>query len=91
MFHKIDRDGSQTISRAELHALIAGITFETVGFDRRDAVKHLMHEFETTSNGMVVEEEFVQGMKRWINIAKGCNPGAYGSKWIDEYHEVYKL
>jgi len=89
LFHKIDMDESRSLSRAELHALIVGINFDEVEFDRTDAVDKVMADFDTSRNAIVEEEEFVQGMKKWLNEAKRHMPmgGAFSSKF-NEYHEV---
>uniref|UniRef100_A0A0E0JFI0 EF-hand domain-containing protein n=1 Tax=Oryza punctata TaxID=4537 RepID=A0A0E0JFI0_ORYPU len=88
LFHKIDMDQSQTLSRAELHALIIGINFEEVDFDKNDAVDKIMDDFDTSGNDIVEEAEFVAGMKRWLNEAKRSVPtsGAYSNKFITDYH-----
>lgn len=90
LFHKIDMDESRTLSRSELHALIVGINFEELDFDRMDAVNKVMDDFDTSRNDIVEEEEFVQGMKKWLNEAKRSVPvgGAFSSKFINEYHAV---
>jgi Ca2+-binding EF-hand superfamily protein len=92
LFHKIDMDESRSLSRAELHALIIGINFEEVEFDRTDAVDKVMADFDTSRNDIVEEEEFVQGMKKWLNEFKRNMPagGAFSSKF-NEYHEVICL
>jgi Ca2+/H+ antiporter len=89
LFHKIDLDKSRTLSQAELHALIVGINFEEVDFDRMDAVEKVMDDFDTSRNDAVEEEEFVQGMKKWLNEAKRSVPasGAFSNKFINEFHE----
>ncbi|KAF0924819.1 hypothetical protein E2562_014924 [Oryza meyeriana var. granulata] len=88
LFHKIDMDQSQTLSRAELHALLVGINFEEVDFDKEDAVEKIMDDFDTSGNDIVEEAEFVAGMKRWLNEAKRSVPtsGAYSNKFITDYH-----
>uniref|UniRef100_A0A0D9UY83 EF-hand domain-containing protein n=1 Tax=Leersia perrieri TaxID=77586 RepID=A0A0D9UY83_9ORYZ len=88
LFHKIDMDHSETLSRAELHALIVGINFEEIDFDKEDAVDKIMDDFDTSGNEIVEEAEFVAGMKRWLNEAKRTVPasGAYSNKFISDYH-----
>jgi hypothetical protein len=90
LFRKIDMDESRSLSRAELHALIVGINFEEVDFDRTDAVDKVMDDFDTSRNDVVEEEEFVQGMRKWLDEARRSVPvgGAFSSKFIHEYHEV---
>ncbi|KAL6838815.1 hypothetical protein ACP4OV_031529 [Aristida adscensionis] len=88
LFHKIDMDESRTLSRAELHALIIGINFDEVDFDKEDAVDKIMDDFDTSGNETVEEAEFVEGMKKWLNEAKSTVPasGTFSNKFIDEYH-----
>ncbi|XP_062220515.1 sodium/calcium exchanger NCL1 [Phragmites australis] len=88
LFRKIDMDESGALSRAELHALIVGINFEEVEFDKQDAVVKIMDDFDTSHNDTVEEEEFVQGMKKWLNEAKRSMPasGAFSNKFINDYH-----
>ncbi|KAG2586221.1 sodium/calcium exchanger NCL1 [Panicum virgatum] len=89
LFRKIDIDESRTLSRSELHALIVGINFEELDFDRMDAVNKVMDDFDTSRNDVVEEEEFVQGMKKWLNEAKRSVPasGAFSKKFINDFHE----
>ncbi|KAL6615167.1 hypothetical protein ACP70R_037437 [Stipagrostis hirtigluma subsp. patula] len=88
LFHKIDLDQSHSLYRAELHALIVGINFDEVDFDKADAVDKLMDDFDTSGNQVVEEQEFVEGMKKWLNEAKRTVPagGAFHSMFIDEFH-----
>uniref|UniRef100_A0A453QPK8 EF-hand domain-containing protein n=1 Tax=Aegilops tauschii subsp. strangulata TaxID=200361 RepID=A0A453QPK8_AEGTS len=55
---------------AELHALIIGINFEELDFDKNDAVDKIMDDFDTSGNDTIDEGEFVEGMKIWLNEAK---------------------
>ncbi|XP_006643900.1 sodium/calcium exchanger NCL1 [Oryza brachyantha] len=88
LFHKIDMDQSQTLSRSELHALLVGINFEEIDFDKEDAVDKIMNDFDTSRNTVVEEAEFVEGMKRWLHEAKRSVPGsgAYSTKFMSDYH-----
>ncbi|KAL6597729.1 hypothetical protein ACP70R_046534 [Stipagrostis hirtigluma subsp. patula] len=88
LFHKIDLDQSHTLSRDELYALIVGLNIEEVDFDKEDAVDKVMDDFDTSRDAVVDEQEFVEGMKKWLNEAKRTVPagGAFLSKFIDELH-----
>ena len=83
-------DESGMLSRSELHALLVGINFGDVDFDRVDAVNHVMHELDESRKDMVNQEEFVAGMKRWINKAMISEAAASGDsfKFFRDYHEV---
>ncbi|CAO2199534.1 unnamed protein product [Urochloa humidicola] len=89
LFRKIDMDNSNSLSRSELHALIVGINFDEVDFDRADAIEKVMDDFDTSRNDIVEEEEFVEGMKKWLNEAKRSMPvsGAFSHKFINDFHE----
>ncbi|KAE8795698.1 hypothetical protein D1007_29413 [Hordeum vulgare] len=88
LFHKIDNDDSRNLSRAELHALIIGINFEEIDFDKNDAVDKIMDDFDTSGNDTVEEDEFVAGMKIWLHEAKSkvAASGAYSNKFVNDYH-----
>lgn len=83
-------DQSRSLSRSELHALIVGINFDEVDFDKADAVDKVMDDFDTSRNEVVEEDEFVQGMKKWLDEAKRSVPtgGAFSMKFIDDFHAV---
>ncbi|KAF7106668.1 hypothetical protein CFC21_107386 [Triticum aestivum] len=89
LFYKIDNDDNRDLSRAELHALIIGINFEELDFDKNDAVDKIMDDFDTSGNDTIDEGEFVEGMKIWLNEAKRKvqASGAYTNKFINDYHE----
>ncbi|KAG2594918.1 sodium/calcium exchanger NCL1-like [Panicum virgatum] len=89
LFRKIDIDDSGNLSHSELHALIVGINFEELDFDKMDAVDKVMNDFDTSRNDVLEEDEFVQGMKKWLNEAKRTVPasGAFSNKFINEFHE----
>jgi Ca2+/Na+ antiporter len=88
LFHRIDMDENRTLSRSELHALIVGINFDEVDFDKADAVDKVMGDFDTSHNEVVEEEEFVVGMKKWLEEAKRSMPasGAFSKKFINDFH-----
>ena len=77
------------LSRSELHALLVGINFGDVDFDRVNAVNHVMHELDESRKDMV-NQELVAGMKRWINKAMSSEAAASGDslKFFRDYHEV---
>jgi hypothetical protein len=72
--------------------LIVGINFEDLDFDRKAAVDRVMDDFDTSRNGVVEEQEFVMGMKRWLDKAKISRPaGVFTNKFIDDYYKVLPL
>ncbi|WOL00758.1 hypothetical protein Cni_G09471 [Canna indica] len=88
LFHKLDSDSDESLSRAELRALIIGIQIDEIDLDKEDAVDKIMDEFDTSGNSSVEEDEFVAGISKWLIEAKHSvpNSGAYSKKFMDEFH-----
>ncbi|PKA51638.1 hypothetical protein AXF42_Ash003005 [Apostasia shenzhenica] len=92
LFHKIDLDENNLLSRSELRAFIIGIQFEEIDLDRDDAVDKVMDEFDTSGNASIEEEEFIHGISRWILEAKHsvADSGAYSKKFVHDFHRKTK-
>lgn len=88
LFHKIDLDSNGQVSRAELRALVIGIEFEEVDLDSDDAVEKLMQDFDRSGNDGIEEEEFVEGISKWLNEAKRTvGPShVYSKDFINDFH-----
>ncbi|CAN1249037.1 Sodium/calcium exchanger NCL [Linum perenne] len=71
LFGTVDQDKDNYVSASELKALIIGITFEEVDFDRDDAVSKLMSDFDTSLDAKIDENEFIHGITKWLNEARG--------------------
>lgn len=88
LFHKIDLDSNNLLSVPELRAFIIGIQFEEIDLDKDDAVEKVMGDFDTSRNENVDEEEFVNGISRWIKEARHT-VGASGSisdNFVHDFH-----
>ncbi|GMN54432.1 hypothetical protein TIFTF001_023556 [Ficus carica] len=70
LFQRIDENGDGYLSASELRALVIGIRFEDIDFDKDDAVEKLMTEFDTSQDLRVDMGEFVAGVSKWLNEAK---------------------
>lgn len=70
LFQRIDENGDGYLSASELRALVIGIRFEDIDFDKDDAVEKLMNEFDTSKDLRVDVGEFVAGVSKWLNEAK---------------------
>lgn len=95
MFETIDANKDGHLSAAELKALIIGISFEEIDFDKDDAVGKLLQDFDKTLDEQVDEEEFVRGIKHWLIQAMGGAPsgpdaGPRTMKFLDNFHVVRK-
>ncbi|KAK6946663.1 EF-hand domain [Dillenia turbinata] len=70
LFATIDEDKDNYLSAAELKALIVGIQFDEIDFDKDDAVKKVMQDFDTSLDSKLDSEEFVKGISKWLEEAK---------------------
>ncbi|KAG8502529.1 hypothetical protein CXB51_001128 [Gossypium anomalum] len=95
LFDTIDENHDGGLSPSELRALIIGIRFEEIDLDQDDAVSKVIADFDTSRDNLVQEDEFVEGITKWINEAKQTG-GAYlesntGTfKFIDHFHQQTK-
>lgn len=57
--------------------------------DHDDAVAKLMKEFDTTLDTKVDFNEFVAGVEKWLDEAKGDSKHSGSMKYIDKFHNVW--
>ncbi|CAL1373373.1 unnamed protein product [Linum trigynum] len=93
LFGTIDVDKDNYVSASELKALIIGITFDEINFDRDDAVAKVMSDFDSSLDARIDENEFVHGVTKWLNEAKrgagsitAPDAGPRTMKFINDYH-----
>ena len=91
LFHRLDLDENNLISRNELRALIIGIQFDEIDLDKDDAVDKVMDDFDTSRNDMIEEEEFIQGISKWLNEAKHTvgYSGVFSQRFMHDFHLVH--
>ncbi|KAI3939552.1 hypothetical protein MKX01_038507 [Papaver californicum] len=70
LFGSLDLNDDNTLSIQELRALVIGIRFEEIEFDKEDAVLKVLSDFDTSRDGCVDEDEFVKGILKWLDDAK---------------------
>ncbi|XP_022874790.1 sodium/calcium exchanger NCL [Olea europaea var. sylvestris] len=91
LFNTIDKNDDQHLSRSELRALIVGIHFNEIDLDENDVVDKVMKEFDTTHDSKVSLGEFIDGVERWLQKAKGAKVSKHaGLGYIDYFHEQTK-
>ncbi|CAH8283802.1 unnamed protein product [Eruca vesicaria subsp. sativa] len=96
LFETIDANKDGHLSAAELKALIIGISFEDIDFDKDDAVGKVLQDFDKTLDDQVDQEEFVRGIKLWLIQAMGAagpsgpDAGPRTMKFLDHFHVVRK-
>lgn len=93
MFTTIDENKDGSLTHGELRALVVGIQFEEIDLDHDDAVKRIMVDFDTSNNQLIDEEEFVSGVCRWLQRARGArvasgDAGPHTMKFLSDYHAV---
>lgn len=94
LFETIDANNDGHLSAAELKALIIGISFEDIDFDKDDAVGKVLQDFDKTLDEQVDQEEFVRGIKQWLLQAMGTSgpagpdAGPRTMKFLDTFHTV---
>ncbi|CAL9199547.1 sodium/calcium exchanger NCL1-like isoform X2 [Musa acuminata AAA Group] len=87
LFHKVDLDKNQSISRSELRALIIGLKMGEIDLDKDGAVDKVMNEFDTSRDDNIQEEEFIEGISKWIDEAyrSVAFSGSYSQK-LHHFH-----
>lgn len=93
LFSKIDENGDGQLSHGELRALIVGIEFEELDLDHDDAVAKIIDDFDTSRDSLVDEEEFFNGINRWLDKAKGtrrasADAGPQTMRFLSDFHQV---
>ncbi|KAF2286085.1 hypothetical protein GH714_010232 [Hevea brasiliensis] len=90
LFHVIDENHDGRLSASELKALILGIRFEEIDFDRDDAVEKIMKDFDTINPDNYIDcREFVHGISKWIEEAKrSTGPCSRPFTYIENFHWV---
>ncbi|KAJ8765240.1 hypothetical protein K2173_011920 [Erythroxylum novogranatense] len=91
LFEAIDENNDKKLSSSELKALIIGIRFEEIDFDKDNAVAEVMRDFDTSNDGSIDENEFVSGVIKWLNEARraggsASDPGPHTLKYINDFN-----
>jgi hypothetical protein len=93
LFDNIDENGDGCLSASELKALVIGIRFEEIDFDKDDAVSKLMKDFDTSNDNLINFTEFINGIQKWLDEAMRVgggspDPGPRTHKYLDNFHDV---
>ncbi|MCI58806.1 sodium/calcium exchanger family protein, partial [Trifolium medium] len=70
LFATIDENKDGHLTHGEMTALVVGIQFEEIDLEHDDAVRRIMADFDTSRNQLIDEEEFVNGVCRWLQAAR---------------------
>ncbi|EEF40234.1 calcium ion binding protein, putative [Ricinus communis] len=94
LFYAIDENKDNKLSASELKALILGIRFEEIDFDKDDAAGKVMKDFDTSRDNSIDLEEFENGISKWLEEAKRSGAvftdGSRTSKFLDDFHFLTK-
>lgn len=93
LFATIDEDKDGSLTHGELTALVVGIQYDEIDLDHDDAAKKIMVDFDTSRNQLIDEQEFVNGVCRWLQraarsrVASG-DAGPNTTKFLSDFHGV---
>ncbi|KAG6480170.1 sodium/calcium exchanger NCL2-like [Zingiber officinale] len=87
LFHQLDLNGDNRVSRSELRALIIGLQIDEINLDKDDAVDAVMKEFDTSGDDYIQVEEFTNGISKWIK--QSTRPFAFGSSYSKKLHHAH--
>ncbi|KAL6198346.1 hypothetical protein ACLB2K_028138 [Fragaria x ananassa] len=79
VFTRIDQNHNTYISVYELRALILGIQIGEVGLDS-DYVDKAMEDFDISGGSQISEQEFVDGISKWVNATPSANGQGQGHR-----------
>ncbi|XP_050370104.1 sodium/calcium exchanger NCL-like [Argentina anserina] len=96
LFKTIDMDGDEHLSHTELRALMVGIRFDEIELDKDDAIDKVLKDFDTSLDRKISLDEFIVGVRKWINEAKRAgrptsNSDRHTMKILDDFHEQTKI
>ncbi|GAA0170532.1 transporter [Lithospermum erythrorhizon] len=92
LFIAIDENKDGSLSPPELRALVVGIRLDEINLEEGDAVKTVMRDFDTSGDSKIEFSEFVNGVRKWLEEAKGARAasleaGPETMKYLDDFHE----
>ncbi|XP_060209295.1 sodium/calcium exchanger NCL-like [Lycium barbarum] len=92
LFEAIDENDDGYLSRGELKALVVGMRLEEINLNECDAVEKLMKDFDTSHDQRVELSEFIAGVSKWLNEARGSKvpspeAGPDTMKYLGDLHE----
>lgn len=93
LFERIDVNSDNEISHQELAALIIGMQFDEMDLNMKDATQKIMDEFDTSGDNAIDKQEFVRGISKWLNVAKGAISHAdfRSTDLLKDFHDVQTI
>ncbi|KAK4399191.1 Sodium/calcium exchanger NCL1 [Sesamum angolense] len=74
LFSKIDKDGSRSVSAAELRVLLLGVKMDDDDLSTDRDVENILGSFDTSGDGRISQDEFIKGMTTLISDISDQTP-----------------
>lgn len=71
LFKKFDKDNDGSVSVSELKAFILGVQAEGLASSKENHAEKVMTLFDISGNDQISEEEFTNGVQRWLQHVYG--------------------
>ncbi|GMP74442.1 hypothetical protein CsSME_00031861 [Camellia sinensis var. sinensis] len=88
LFDEFDSNKNKFISQEELKEVIQHIKFGNVKFDHDVVVAEVMNDFDKNGDLMISEEEFVNGITKWVDKATRVANSNDTKRFIDEFDQI---
>ncbi|CAI9760167.1 unnamed protein product [Fraxinus pennsylvanica] len=88
LFNKFDTDRSNSISKSEMEQVIHTVKFGEMQLDREGVIEKVMKDLDKDGNNIIDEEEFVDGVTKWLNKAIDVTKCEDAKKSIDEFDKI---
>ncbi|KAK4486671.1 hypothetical protein RD792_006729 [Penstemon davidsonii] len=90
LFKEIDLDKDDTISYFELKELMTNMKFGIIPYDVDEAASKIMEELDISGDELIQEEEFVNGLSKWINTTYNQNHNSEENEEDDTYQKTWE-
>ncbi|XP_011096402.1 uncharacterized protein LOC105175605 isoform X2 [Sesamum indicum] len=74
LFNKIDKDGSRSVSAAELRVLLLGVKMDDDDLSTDRDVENILESFDTSGDGRISQDEFIKGMTTLVSDISDQTP-----------------
>ncbi|KAL2524238.1 sodium/calcium exchanger family protein/calcium-binding EF hand family protein [Abeliophyllum distichum] len=88
LFNKFDTDKSNSITKSEMEQLIHTVKFGDMQLDRDGVVEKVMKDFDRDGDNIIDEEEFVDGVTKWLKKAINVTKCKDAKNSIDEFDKI---
>ncbi|KAL3849234.1 hypothetical protein ACJIZ3_011116 [Penstemon smallii] len=90
LFKEIDLDKDDTISYFELKELMTNMKFGVIPYDVDEAASKIMEELDISGDELIQEEEFINGLSKWINTTYNQNHNSEENEEEDTYQKTWE-